>query len=205
MMQQGSVMDKPKVESFEDQKQYQDFRSMLERQFAPPSPPPPPPLGRGGDGDNGGSGDDFMMKQLSESEAKQLVDEWIHARIWTRETLQGLKTVRSFAEDLPRPRGALTTQLALPVSDDAERIIVGLYASQRRGFGGDKNIVVALAAGFEPGLVGSSGVLDIKHVLVSPFEHRPNDLSISRKIRAGLLAVTEQLGLNLKLPDADVL
>lgn len=205
MMQQAPVMDRPKVASSEEEKHIEDFRSKLERLFEPPSPPPPPPGrgGRGGDGDNGGGGEDVMMKQLSEFEAKQLVDEWIHARIWTRETLQGLETVRSFAEDLPRPRGTLTMQLALPVSDYAERIIVGLYASQRRGFGGDKNCVVALAAGFEPGLVGSSDVLDIKHVLVSPFEQRPNDLSVSRKLRAGLRAVTQQLGLNLQLPDED--
>jgi hypothetical protein len=62
---------------------------------------------------------------------------------------------------------------------------------------------VALAVGFQPGLEKSSDVLDIKHVLVSPFVNSPQRMVASQKMNAGLTAMTEQLGLNLKLPEGE--
>lgn len=217
-MQQATVIERPRVASSQDRKQIEDFRSKLERQFEAPSPPPPPPAR--GDGGNGGDDEDDIvtMKQLSASEAKYILDAWIEDAEY-RQTmfhsvrteahqaaLQELETVRSFVEDLPEPCGPLNSHLSspstvtLPVWTDSQKIMVAMYAGKRTWFGGP---VLALAAGAEPGFLRSSDVLEIKHVLVSPFLRNPKDLVASQKMRSALRSVTEQLGLNLKLPEVD--
>ena len=71
-----------------------------------------------------------------------MLDAWIERTKWKSGTfhwsdtethlasLQGLETARSFVKDLPTPRGTLNTQLALPVSEDSQKIVVAMYASQ---------------------------------------------------------------------------
>lgn len=226
LMMQGAVLDRPKVASTEAQQTIADIRSDLERQFGSPSPPPPPP-GRGGNGGNGGDGeDDVTMKQLSEAEAKLMLDAWIGVdKVQGRRFIsasqrmghvssRGLTAVRSFVDDLPNPvHGTLDSSLKHPVSEESQKIVVALYASPStwydlaseqlpEEYGGP---VLALAAGYQPGIVhpNHQPTLDIKHVLVSPFVYFPQDSVALSKMRAQLIAVTQHLSLNLKLPDVD--